>query len=229
MFVNSEAIYGTRPWIITNEGDVWFTSKGPDLYAIVDKPWKRGTSLELVLKSVRASDKTQVSILGQNSTVYEYQPGADTRPTLSQQADGLHIRTFRTQRLQDNSAWPNPAVIRLSNVIEAFTPPIVHTIAPERTNAGVVLRGDWENPGSPVTVQVGFQYRVISGEDKNSRTTAWQSVPGDTTLSFPGEFTVATHALFRDDTVYEVRAVLTHPLLTLFGEERRLTSTATRY
>ena len=46
MFVNSEAIYSVRPWIITNEGDVWFTKKKDSsaLYAIVDPttPWRDG-------------------------------------------------------------------------------------------------------------------------------------------------------------------------------------------
>ena len=46
MFINGECIYGVRPWIITNEADVWFTkAKGADtLYAIVKskEPWKFG-------------------------------------------------------------------------------------------------------------------------------------------------------------------------------------------
>ena len=25
MFVNPDAIYGTRPWVLTNEGPLWFT------------------------------------------------------------------------------------------------------------------------------------------------------------------------------------------------------------
>jgi alpha-L-fucosidase len=27
MFVNQEAIYGVRPWVVTNEKDIWFTRK----------------------------------------------------------------------------------------------------------------------------------------------------------------------------------------------------------
>jgi alpha-L-fucosidase len=27
MFINGEAIYGVRPWVLTNEGDLWFTKK----------------------------------------------------------------------------------------------------------------------------------------------------------------------------------------------------------
>jgi len=47
MFVNSDAIYSVRPWVITNEGDIWFTKKKDSrrLYAIAesDKPWPRAT------------------------------------------------------------------------------------------------------------------------------------------------------------------------------------------
>ena len=37
MFVNSECIYGVRPWIITNENEIWFTKKKDEntLYAIL--------------------------------------------------------------------------------------------------------------------------------------------------------------------------------------------------
>lgn len=52
MFVNSEAIYGVRPWVVTNEGDVWFTKKkdGGALYAIVDMatPWSWVSELFVV-------------------------------------------------------------------------------------------------------------------------------------------------------------------------------------
>ena len=71
MFVNSEAIYAVRPWIVTNEGDVWFTKKKDSsaLYAIVDPPtaWKMGEWHELVLHSVKSTAKTEVSVLGAKS------------------------------------------------------------------------------------------------------------------------------------------------------------------
>ena len=59
MFVNGEAIYGVRPWVITNEKDYWFTRKkdADTLYAIVKRlsRWKRGEWKEIVLNSVRAT------------------------------------------------------------------------------------------------------------------------------------------------------------------------------
>ena len=230
MFVNSEAIYGVRPWGITNENDIWFTRSRDRkaLYAIVDRPWKRGTYIDVVLKSVRATPQTAISVLGQNSKIYEYQPATDPAPSFSQQTDGLHIHAMRTQRLQDNSAWPNPAVIRLTNVEEAFIPPVAHTMQPEVLEAKgkILLQGSWLNPGDFATVQVGFEYRPMSGEDKNARTEPWIPL---TTLqsSTPGPFSSETD-LLQPGTEYEVRSVVKHPLLTIYGEQLRVTPTRQR-
>src|SRR6202012_3230683 len=59
MFVNGEAIYGVRPWIITNEQTTWFTKKKTEdtIYAIVTDPWKRGEWKDIVLRSARATAK----------------------------------------------------------------------------------------------------------------------------------------------------------------------------
>jgi alpha-L-fucosidase len=117
MFVNGEAIHGVRPWVITNERDIWFTKKkdADTLYAVVREPWKRGEWKEIVLHSVHAGAATQVSVLGQNDQVLEYKSEVP-QTTWKQEADGLHIRAMRAQRLQDNSQWPNPAVLRITNV-----------------------------------------------------------------------------------------------------------------
>lgn len=106
MFVNSDAIYSVRPWVITNEGDIWFTKKkdGNTLYAIVesDSPWRRATWKEFTLHSVRATDKTEVSVLSQNDQVVEYHPEITPKSTWHQEKDGLHVRALQAQRLQDN-------------------------------------------------------------------------------------------------------------------------------
>jgi alpha-L-fucosidase len=229
MFINGECIYGVRPWNITNENDVWFTrakSSTPadsTLYAIVDRPWKRGALIDLILKSVRATAQTEISVLGQNSKVYEYQPQTDPTPSFSQQPDGLHIHAMRTQRLQDSTDWPNPAVIRLTHVQQAFTPPQVHTLEPKRTGDTVRFTGEWQNSGSPETVQLGFEYRSVSGEDRNARTAPWVALPFSPSTS-PGSFTSETSAL-HPGTEYEVRAVVKHPLLTIYGEQIRVSAT----
>lgn len=118
MFVNHECIYGVRPWVITNEGHVWFTRRADTLYAIVEQvpPWPYGHWRDIVLHSVRASPQTVVTVLGQNDRVLEYEPTVVPRTTWSQQADGLHIRAMRAQRLYNNDQWPNPIVVKLTHV-----------------------------------------------------------------------------------------------------------------
>jgi alpha-L-fucosidase len=125
MFVNGEAIYGVRPWVVTNEQNTWFTKKkdADTVYAVVKEPWRRGEWKEMVLHSVKATERTQVTVLGQNDRTLEYQEKVDPKTTFHQEPGGLHIRAMRTQRLQDNSQWPNPAVLKITNAKPAVTQP----------------------------------------------------------------------------------------------------------
>lgn len=221
MFVNSEAIYATRPWIITNEGDVWFTKKKDNsaLYAIVDAkvPWKMGEWQELVLHSVKATPKTEVSVLGANGEVLEYAPGVIPKSTFHMESDGLHIRTMRSQRMQDNKQWPNPVVVRLTNVEPALVPPRVKTGAYQRdaANGALRLEGEVVDMAGAKSLEVGFEYRSIEGEDVNSRTAPWIATKTQT-LTAAGGFSTTVEGLPASGR-YEFRAVVRHPLLALYG------------
>ncbi|HEV2708734.1 MAG TPA: alpha-L-fucosidase [Edaphobacter sp.] len=224
MFVNSESIYGVRPWVITNEGDIWFTKKKDSsaLYAIVesDKPWPRATWKEFVLHSVRATAKTQISVLGQNDKVVEYHPEITPKSTFHQEKDGLHVRVMAAQRLQDNFRWPNPAVIKLTNVEPALAPPRVETLKSTRTGSSAMLEGKLDEMGDSTSLEAAFEYRPILGEDVNSRTSAWTATPVET-LSKPGSFTAEVKGL-DPKGAYEFRAVIRHPLLKIYGQEQSM-------
>ena len=131
MQVNQECIYNVRPWVITNEQNIWYTraKNEPTVYAIVKQQprWVRGQWRDFVLKSVQATPQSEVSVLGQNGRVLEYRPEVNPKPSLKQESDGLHVRAMFTQRLQDNSKWPNPIVLKITNVAPAFTPPKLET------------------------------------------------------------------------------------------------------
>ena len=221
MFVNSESIYSVRPWIITNEGDTWFTKRKDSsaLYAIVesDQPWPRATWKDFVLHSVRATPKTEISVLGQNDKAVEYHPEINPKSTFHQEKDGLHIRVMATQRLQDNFRWPNPAVIKLTNVEPAFAPPQVETLKATRTGAFATLEGKLDDMGDSSSLEATFEYRPVLGEDVNSRTSSWTATQ-TTTLSKTGPFSARVENLDPKGT-YEFRAVIHHPLLNLYGQE----------
>lgn len=225
MFVNSEAIYSTRPWVITNENNIWFT-KAKDantLYAIVKQTprWPRAEWRDFVLKSVRATPQTEISVVGQNGRVLEYRPTVNPKPTFEQRDDGLHLRAMFTHRLQDNSRWPNPIVIKLTNVQPAFTPPKVETTSGVAAQSSATLRGSLIDMGGSPALTVGFQYRNIVGLDASDRSIPWQDA-GSTTLARTGPFEIKVEAL-KPDGIYEYRAYARHPLLTIYGAEKRLT------
>jgi alpha-L-fucosidase len=118
LFINGEAIYNIRPWHIIREGDIWFTKdKDTDtLYAIVTKTdWPKGKRKTFTLKSVRATDETEIEILGQSGRVLEYQPNVNPKATWTQDENGLHITAMRAQRIYNNSKWPNPVVIKITH------------------------------------------------------------------------------------------------------------------
>ncbi len=223
MFVNSEAIYGVRPWVLTNEGDVWFTKKkdGTALYAIIDPatPWKMGEWQELVLHSVKATPKTEVSVLGANGEVLEYAPKVVPKTTFRMESDGLHIRTMRSQRLQDNRQWPNPVVVKMTNVEPALVPPRVKTgnYRWDQGSGSYRLEGELLDMGGTQSLEVGFEYRPIDGEDIHSRTSAWVAMPVQT-VTRTGTFSAMLEGLPRAGH-YEFRAVVRHPLLALYGAE----------
>ncbi len=226
MQVNQECIYNVRPWVITNEHNIWFTkAKNEDtLYAIVkqEPAWVRGQWRDFVLKSAAATPETQVSVLGQNGRVLEYQPDVHPAPSYTQEADGLHIRAMFTQRLQDNSKWPNPIVLKITHVKPTFAPPKVETSAAEfDAAAGVAtLKGALLDMGNAQSLEVGFEYRSIRGLDASDRSIPWQPGPS-TTATSPGAFSLNVSGL-RPDGVYEYRAWVKHPLLTIYGGEKRL-------
>lgn len=58
--VNGEAIYGTRPWKVTSDGDIRFTQKDGFVYAVFLK-WPGD---KFVIKSLRATPGSKISMLG---------------------------------------------------------------------------------------------------------------------------------------------------------------------
>jgi alpha-L-fucosidase len=118
LFINREAVYNVRPWHVIREGDIWFTKArdGDTVYAFVTKTdWPKGERKEFTLKSVRATDMSEIEILGQSGRVLEYQPDVNPKASWRQDENGLNISAMRAQRIYNNSKWPNPVVIEITN------------------------------------------------------------------------------------------------------------------
>lgn len=226
MQVNQECIYGVRPWVITNEQNVWFTkAKNEDtVYAIVKQQprWVRGQWRDFVLKSVSATPETQVSVLGQNGRVLEYRAEVNPAPSFRQESDGLHVRAMFTHRLQDNSRWPNPVVLKLTHVKPALTPPKIETRGSrlDSEKRAATVEGALTDMGKAASLEVGFEYRSIVGLDASDRSIPWQPGPS-MTMTAPGPFSMPLTGL-NPQGVYEYRAWVKHPLLTIYGADRRL-------
>jgi alpha-L-fucosidase len=222
MFVNSEAIYAVRPWILPNEGDLWFTQKkdhGP-LYVIVDSDaWPRATWREFVLHSVRATPATTISVLGQDDQTVEYKPELHPKSSWSEQPDGLHVRVMRAQRLQDNSQWTNALVIKLTAVEPALRPPVVSTTSCVASAGEVTFTGNLLDMGDAASLPVGFEYRAVGGDDINVRSRPW--VPAaSATLTHPGSFTLVLDHIPAGSA--ECHAFTRHPMVTIYGADQQI-------
>jgi alpha-L-fucosidase len=96
MMLYGEAIKGVRPWTVTNEGDVWLTSRGGEdtVYAFAELEYglpdiKASAGCRLTLRSVRTTPETRISVLSQNGGV-----------EWVEDARGLHITVSRTHTIQ---------------------------------------------------------------------------------------------------------------------------------
>ena len=121
MFVNRESIYDIRPCPVIRERDIWFTRSkdGSDAYLFLtgQEYWDLGEERFFTVHSVKTTGTTEISVLGQNDSVVEYRPEINPVSQFSQQEDGLTISVYRAQRLYNNRRWPNPVVVKLTNVL----------------------------------------------------------------------------------------------------------------
>ena len=223
-FINHEAIESVRPWVITNEENIWFTASKDKrtVYAVITgmPDWPKGERREFVLGSIKATPQTTISVLGQNDQVTEYANQVDVHSRFEQKEDGLHISVARAQRVYDNYKWPNPITVKLENVEPALDPPQVETINAVAKDAGIELQGRLLKKGNAETVKVLFEYRPFAGFAENLYSKDWlktDAVP----VTNEGNFTIQLPKAEKGKE-YQYRAVVVHPRLTVRGDVKRV-------
>lgn len=226
-FINGESIDKTKPWILPNEGDTWFTWKPEEktLYAILTKyeAWPRGERREYIIKSAKLTDKSEVSVLGQSSELVEYQPQTDATTYFEQKEDGIHVSFVRAQRIYNNHKWNNPLVLKITNAEPALEPPVVETIGSTIKKANgtdkVYCTGKLVNTGDADKVKVGIQYREYAGFVEELYSNKWEET--NTLELAEGEFGLLL-PLKKAGKTYQYRTFVDHPRLRVYGDIKRV-------
>jgi len=224
-FINQEAVQEVRPWIITNEEKIWFTRAKDDntvfAYLTNMPDWPRGERREIVIHSVKATDQTKVSVLGQNDLVVEYDPAADATTRFEQQDDGLHISLVRAQRIYNNHKWHNPLVVKITNAEPALDPPFVQTKGATLQNGLITFEGELVDKGDARRVEAGFLYRPYAGFAENLYDTNWKKTQ-TTTINKTDAYTIEVAKDQLEAGEYEYRAWIRHPRIDIYGDVKRI-------
>jgi len=228
--VNHECIHNTRPWVVANEENIWFTRSNEKnaLYAVLTRvpDWARGDRKEFVLHSVKATDQTKISTLGHNGRYTEYAPTQDVTPRFNQTDDGLEISVCRGQRLYNNHKWHNAVVVRLENVEPVFeTPPYASTEPAVVADDGTVtFHGNLVELSGAEDVEVGFEYQEYGGFAEVMYNTQWERTELKP-MNAVGEFEFQPAGL-TPGKEYHFRAIVKHPKITMRGDHVRVQTTA---
>jgi alpha-L-fucosidase len=229
-FAFGESIHDVRPWVVTNEGNLWFTKKKNEstVYVFVTRtPWVMGERKSFSLRSVRATKETEVTVLGASGKTLEYKPDVDARPHWKQEGPSLTLDVINAQRLYNDRKWPNPLVLKLTHVEAGMRPPRVLSLRGQRAASGAdaLLVGQVEGLGEADAVEVSFQYRRKKATEELLNKDAPWTTTAPVRRTSGGEFSAEVKGLDKAAS-YEFRAAVKHPLLTVYGEEKPVTTAA---
>lgn len=221
-FVNKEAVDGVRPWVITNEKNIWYTT-GIDkktVYAIVTDAanWREGDRLSITLHSVKANSNTKINVLGQNSLIQEYKPGKDVSCKFTQTDTGLVLSVVKAQRIYDDHRWPNPVVIKIENAVPAIQPLQVTTLEAKPSPGKVVLTGKVFNYSAGLSVKAAFWYRPYNGQTEDLYAGPWIK-SNKTAVEDNGHFKTMITGLKKGQR-YEFKAVVEYSRIEINGDEK---------
>ena len=128
---------------------------------------------------------------------------------------------MHAQRLYNDRRWPFPWVFRITNAKPALTPPQVSTESArwDESAGAWILQGDLRSMGDAKSLEVSFQYRPRKGlTDLYEKTESWRDLPLRPQAQ-TGLFSEKLPGVTKDQD-YEFRALVKHPLITLYGAEK---------
>ena len=211
VFVNQESLYDVRPWIVSNEGDIWFTKAidEPTVYVHLTghESWERGKRKNYILKSLKITKDTKIEVLGHDGLVVEYQPSNDPKSYAVQKEDGILLSVIRAQRIYNNNFWPNPVVVKLTNVKPAYEPPTFETLDAEIHQDRVYFKGRTLDLKGFDEVLVCFEYRIYPGFHESIYYDTWKKTDW-LAINKTKKFRIKTAKLLEKNTEYEFRVVL---------------------
>ena len=193
-FINHESMDSVRSWVVSKEDDIWFTKKGNStVYAFVTDVanWKEAERKSFLLRSIKSTPNTKISVLGQNSQIIEYKADLDVSCKYKQTPEGLEVSVVKAQRIYDDHRWPNAVVIKLENVEPVFAEAVmVQTVGSKVTTDGVVLKGKIMEYKPALSKRARFYYRPYAGQVETLYATpwvktVWVNINADGTFSAP--------------------------------------------
>jgi alpha-L-fucosidase len=123
MFINQEAFNGTVPYKIIKEDNIWYlTSKDKKTaYLFINEDnWNFGERKEYLIKPFKASEESEIAVLGHNGLVLEYHSEINPAPTVRQTKEGMEISVIRAQRIYNDRKWNNPIVVKITDIHSNF-------------------------------------------------------------------------------------------------------------
>lgn len=222
-FINQECVHNVRPWVLTNEEDIYLLKKKDEntVFAVVfgQKDWDRGIRKEFVLKSVKMGENSKGCILGQSGEITEYRPDIDCHTYLTQEEDGLHVSCVNTQRIYCGIQWRDPLVIKITDAEPAFLPMGIETLSGESevTQSSASMKAKVLSMGSFKEADVYFDVRVYPGFALSSYEEGWERIyAGKVTKE--GEIVTLTKDDLVSSVTYQYRAVISNDMNTMKGE-----------
>jgi alpha-L-fucosidase len=221
-FINHECMDSVSAWVVSRENDCWFTSSASSqtLYAIITgtEDWKEGQRKTILLHSVKATPSTRISVLGQNSRIIEYK-NDDVSCRYRQIGETLEISVVKAQRIYDDHRWPNPVVVKLENILPAFSDAIgVQTLDSKAMAGGVMLTGKVTGNKDGTAERACFYYRPYSGQVETLYAEKWKKTNW-VKIDDQGGFRLLSPAL-SDKRQYEYRAVAEFHQVEINGEDK---------